>query len=240
MPGGRVAVLAMGKLGSREMTAASDLDLIVIYDFPEARRSRTAGGRWAPALYYARLTQRLVAALTAPTKAGKLYEVDLRLRPSGRKGPLATSLERLRALSARGGGDLGAHGADARARRSRRRGLAREIALVRRRRSASRASPRKLARDIRDMRALIAREKGDKGPFDLKLAPGGLIDVEFIAQYLMLAHARAHPDDPASGDARGSGGGGARRLDFGRGRGGARRRASAHDRRHADPALDLA
>ena len=56
------------------------------------RRTRTGAGRLSPPLYYARLTQRLVTALTAPTKAGLLYEVDLRLRPSGRKGPLATSL----------------------------------------------------------------------------------------------------------------------------------------------------
>jgi glutamate-ammonia-ligase adenylyltransferase len=54
-------------------------------------------------------------------------------------------------------------------------------------------APRRLARDIRDMRALIAKEKGDKGEFDLKLAPGGLIDVEFLAQYLILAHAGAFP-----------------------------------------------
>src|SRR5208283_5886694 len=90
--GGRVAVLAMGKLGSREMTAASDLDLIVVYDFP-AEASESDGARPLGAVvYYTRLTQRLIAALTAPTKAGKLYDVDLRLRPSGRKGPLATQL----------------------------------------------------------------------------------------------------------------------------------------------------
>ena len=89
----------MGKLGSREMTAASDLDLIVIYDFARRGRLRRPAAA-AAGLYYARLTQRLLAALTAPTKAGKLYEVDLRLRPSGRQGPLATHL-RLRTISAR-------------------------------------------------------------------------------------------------------------------------------------------
>jgi len=90
--GGRVAALAMGKLGSREMTAASDLDLILIYDFPPQANESDGRKPLGAELYYARLTQRLVAALTAPTKAGKLYEVDLRLRPSGRKGPLATRL----------------------------------------------------------------------------------------------------------------------------------------------------
>ena len=90
----------MGKLGSREMTAASDLDLILIYDFP-AEAAESDGRRpLGAALYYARLTQRLLAALTAPTKAGKLYDVDLRLRPSGRKGPLATQLSASRSISA--------------------------------------------------------------------------------------------------------------------------------------------
>ena len=92
VPGGRVAVLAMGKFGSREMTAASDLDLIVVYDFPAEASESDGARRLGAVVYYARLTQRLIAALTAPTKTGKLYDVDLRLRPSGGKGPLATQL----------------------------------------------------------------------------------------------------------------------------------------------------
>ena len=90
--GGRVAVVALGKLGSREMTAASDLDLILIYDFPADAGDSDGRRPLGPAVYYARLTQRLISALTAPTKAGRLYEVDMRLRPSGRQGPLATQL----------------------------------------------------------------------------------------------------------------------------------------------------
>src|SRR6202041_419422 len=90
--GGRVAVVALGKLGSREMTAASDLDLMLIYDFP-ADASESDGRRpLGPSVYYARLTQRLISALTAPTKAGRLYEVDMRLSISGRQGLLATPL----------------------------------------------------------------------------------------------------------------------------------------------------
>src|SRR5208282_1411942 len=88
--GGRLAVVALGKLGSREMTASSDLDLILIYDFPTDAGESNGRRPLSPGLYYARLTQRLISALTAPTKAGRLYEVDMRLRPSGRKGPLAT------------------------------------------------------------------------------------------------------------------------------------------------------
>ena len=191
--GGRVAVLAMGKLGSREMTAASDLDLIVIYDFAEDAAASDGRRPLPPSLYYARLTQRLVAALTAPTKAGRLYEVDLRLRPSGRKGPLATSLAAF-AHYQRAEAETWERMALTRARVvAGEATLARDIEdVVRKTLSAARlAGP--LARDVREMRALIAREKGDKGRFDLKLAPGGLIDIEFLVQFLILAHAAAHP-----------------------------------------------
>src|SRR6185312_12060537 len=92
MPGGAFAVIAMGKLGGREMTAASDLDLIFIYDAPPD--AETDGPKNLSAVvYYARLAQRLISALTTPTAAGTLYEVDMRLRPTGNKGPVAVSLE---------------------------------------------------------------------------------------------------------------------------------------------------
>jgi [glutamine synthetase] adenylyltransferase / [glutamine synthetase]-adenylyl-L-tyrosine phosphorylase len=94
--GGRIAAIALGKLGSREMTAASDLDLILIYDFPADAADSDGRKPLGPKLYYARLTQRLISALTAPTKAGRLYDVDMRLRPSGGKGPLATQLTSFR------------------------------------------------------------------------------------------------------------------------------------------------
>ena len=191
--GGRVAVLAMGKLGSREMTAASDLDLIVIYDFPDDAGD-SDGARPLPAgVYYARLTQRLLAALTAPTKSGKLYEVDLRLRPSGGKGPLATQFSSFRLYQANEA-ETWEHMALTRARivaGDRRLGdeIAATIAAVLTR-------PRdkaKLAKDVKAMRELIAREKGDQDPWDLKLVSGGLIDIEFVAQYLTLGEASRVP-----------------------------------------------
>jgi [glutamine synthetase] adenylyltransferase / [glutamine synthetase]-adenylyl-L-tyrosine phosphorylase len=194
VPGGRVAALAMGKLGSREMTAASDLDLIVIYDFAEDAAASDGRRPLPPALYYARLTQRLVAALTAPTKAGGLYEVDLRLRPSGRKGPLATSLSAF-ARYQREDAETWEHMALTRARVvAGDASLAQDIAAIARETLRTPREPVRLARDISDMRALIAKEKGDKGAFDLKLAPGGLIDIEFLAQYLILANAAARPE----------------------------------------------
>jgi glutamate-ammonia-ligase adenylyltransferase len=192
--GGRVAVVAMGKLGSREMTAASDLDLIVIYDFEPDAAASDGRRPLPPALYYARLTQRLVSALTAPTKAGGLYDVDLRLRPSGRKGPLATSLQSF-AQYQRDEAETWEHMALTRARVvAGDATLAGEIEAVALATLTARRNAKKLARDIKDMRALIAKEKGDKGGFDLKLAPGGLIDIEFLAQYLILAHAGERPD----------------------------------------------
>ena len=87
--GGVTAILGMGKLGSRELTAGSDIDLILLYDHSDDEESD--GERpLAPSTYFMRLTQRLIAAISAPTAEGTLYEVDLRLRPSGNKGPVAT------------------------------------------------------------------------------------------------------------------------------------------------------
>ena len=83
----------MGRLGSREMTLASDLDLILIYDAPPDSVARTARSRSRSPTYYARLSQRLIGAITAPTAEGPLYPVDMRLRPSGSSGPIASSLE---------------------------------------------------------------------------------------------------------------------------------------------------
>ncbi|HEY1943620.1 MAG TPA: bifunctional [glutamine synthetase] adenylyltransferase/[glutamine synthetase]-adenylyl-L-tyrosine phosphorylase [Roseiarcus sp.] len=192
--GGRIAVLAMGKLGSREMTAASDLDLIVIYDFPADAGESDGARPLGAAVYYSRLTQRLLAALTAPTKAGKLYDVDLRLRPSGRKGPLATQFsaftlyqsseaetwERMALTRARAVAGEPAFAAEVAAAVARVLALPREAAAV--------------ARDVRAMRDLVAAEKGDQDPWDLKLVSGGLIDIEFVAQYLVLTHALRHPE----------------------------------------------
>ena len=192
--GGRVAALAMGKLGSREMTAASDLDLIVIYDFP-ADAGESKGARpLAPAVYYARLTQRLIAALTSPTKSGRLYEVDMRLRPSGRQGPLATRFPGF-VLYQRDEAETWEHMALTRARAiAGDASLAAEVAAAVRETLTRQREPAKIAKDVRAMRSLIASEKGDGDPWDLKLAAGGLLDIEFVAQFLTLAFAHAHPE----------------------------------------------
>ena len=191
---GRMVVVAMGKLGSREMTAASDLDLLLIYDFPpdaaESNGARPLGAN----LYYSRLTQRLLAALTVPTRAGKLYDVDMRLRPSGNKGPLATQFSSF-ARYQRDEAEIWEHMALTRARVvAGHASLAADVGravheVLTRERDAER-----VAHEVRGMRALIAHEKGDKDPWDLKLVKGGLMDIEFVAQYLSLAFAHARPE----------------------------------------------
>ncbi len=191
--GGRVAVVALGKLGSREMTAASDLDLILIYDFPADAGDSNGRRPLSPSLYYARLTQRLISALTAPTKAGRLYEVDMRLRPSGRQGPLATQFASFK-LYQEDEAETWEHMALTRARFvAGDASLGSDIDKTVRQTLTRKRDAASMARETRTMRALIAKEKGDSDIWDLKLAAGGLIDIEFIAQYLQLALAHRHP-----------------------------------------------
>ena len=194
VPGGRFAVLGLGRLGSRQLTADSDLDLVVLYDFdPDARESDGKRPLDA-AVYYNRLTQRLVAALTVPTRRGRLYEVDLRLRPSGGQGPIANQWQRFAAYW-RKEAEPWEHMALTRAR-----AIAGDPGLMAEAEATAAAilcqsrDPETVAREVRTRRALVAKEKGDHGPLDLKLAPGGLLDLDFLAQALILSHAAAHPD----------------------------------------------
>jgi glutamate-ammonia-ligase adenylyltransferase len=189
MPKGQVAVVALGKLGGREMTASSDLDLILLYDFDEKAGSSTGARPLPGAQYYARLTQRLLAALSAPTAEGTLYQVDFRLRPSGKSGPLATHIDGFVAYQRKEAWTW-EHMALTRARP-----LAGDKALMARAAKEvsaivmSRHDGKKILADILEMRALVEEVKGGEGHWDLKQAPGGLVDIEFIAQYLQLAHA---------------------------------------------------
>jgi glutamate-ammonia-ligase adenylyltransferase len=194
IPGGGAAVIAMGKLGGREMTASSDLDLIVVYDFdPDAVQSD--GERpLAPSQYYSRFTQRLITALSAPTAEGTLFEVDMRLRPSGQKGPVATQMAGFVEYQTKEAWTW-EHLALTRARV-----VSGSPELTRKAEDAIRATltiPRdrqKIAADVRDMRARIAAEKGSTNMWDLKQVRGGLVDLEFIAQHLQLVHAAKHPE----------------------------------------------
>jgi glutamate-ammonia-ligase adenylyltransferase len=194
MKGGTIALIAMGRLGAREMTAASDLDLMLLYDYDE-RAQASDGKRPLPgAQYFARLTQRLVAAVSAPTAEGKLYEVDFRLRPSGNSGPIATHIDGFAVYQAKDAWTW-EHMALTRARV-----VAGDDKLVGRAEAEIAkivAKPRdgvKVIRDVLEMRAMVEEAKGGEGAWDLKQAPGGLVDIEFIAQSLQLAHAAKHPE----------------------------------------------
>ncbi len=191
--GGSVAVLALGKLGGCEMTASSDLDLIVIYDFDPAASVSSGQRGVSPSQYYARFTQRLIAAFTAPTAEGSLYEVDMRLRPSGQQGPVATQLTSFIAYQAEKAWTW-EHMALTRARVVAGSGeLAQSIReaidqiLCRQRERA------RIVTDVRDMRERIAASKGTTDPWNLKQVRGGLVDIEFIAQFLQLVHAAEVP-----------------------------------------------
>ncbi len=192
--GGALAVVGLGKLGSREMTATSDLDLILIYDAPLGVESAGGPQPLHASSYYARLAQRYINALTAMTAEGNLYEVDMRLRPSGTQGPLATGLAAFRryndelawtwehmaltrARAVAGSAELAASIGP----------IVRDI-LVRPR------DPDRLVADVDDMRRRIAEAQKGANPLDLKHRRGGMIDIEFLAQYLMLRAAAEHDD----------------------------------------------
>jgi glutamate-ammonia-ligase adenylyltransferase len=188
-----LALVALGKLGSRELTAGSDLDLVALYDSPDEAQSD--GGRPLDGTtYFMRLTQRLVAALQAPTGEGSLYQVDLRLRPSGNAGLLAQKLRAFRRYHAHSAWTW-EHMALTRARVVLGApAFVREIEATIRGIQTIERDPEALLRDVHAMRQRLARDKPPKGPWDVKLIPGGLVDCEFIAQYLELRHAAAHPE----------------------------------------------
>jgi glutamate-ammonia-ligase adenylyltransferase len=184
--GGGMVVVALGKLGSGDMMAGSDLDLMLVYDHPAAAES--GGPRRLPASqYFARAAQAVVAALTVPTRHGPLYQVDMRLRPSGNKGPVAVSraaFEQYHRESAWTWERLAL---------TRARVVAGPAALRRRVAAAITAALRqndgRVRRDTAEMRARLLRDLPPRGVWDARLRSGGLMEVEFIAQALMLEHA---------------------------------------------------
>jgi glutamate-ammonia-ligase adenylyltransferase len=188
------AIVAMGRLGSREMTASSDLDLILLYDFDAENPDSDGRPSLHGAQYFARFTQRLISAFTTRTNYGVLYEIDMRLRPSGRAGPVASHLASFAEYQEREAWTW-EHMALTRARvisaspdfRARIEKIIRKV--LTRRREASR-----IASDVAEMRRAIALEKGEDDLWDLKYAAGGMVDIDFVAQYLQLVHAAAKPE----------------------------------------------
>ncbi|OJF97367.1 bifunctional [glutamine synthetase] adenylyltransferase/[glutamine synthetase]-adenylyl-L-tyrosine phosphorylase [Pararhizobium antarcticum] len=185
-PGGRVAVIGMGKLGSHELTAGSDVDLILLYDHDDAAGESDGAKPLDSVRYFTRITQRLIAALSAPTAEGVLYEVDMRLRPSGNKGPVATRINAF-ARYQREEAWTWEHMALTRARP-----ICGDATLIAEASAifdevlGQRRDVAKVAADVAEMRGMIDKEKPPSDLWDFKLIPGGLVDIEFIAQYLEL------------------------------------------------------
>ena len=180
---GKWSVCALGKFGGRELTATSDLDLMLIYE-PEDETGANLATRFV---------QRLIAALSAPTEEGALYEVDMQLRPSGRAGPVAVKLSsferyyredawtwefmaltRIRPVA--GDPELG-----------------RRILEAAREALRTKAADPKITEDVADMRRRMARERPSRSQWDVKLAPGGLVDMEFVIQHAILMAAADVP-----------------------------------------------
>ncbi|MCC5992228.1 MAG: glutamine-synthetase adenylyltransferase [Rhodobacteraceae bacterium] len=191
-PGQGAVVLGMGSLGAARLNAASDLDLIIIYDadandISDGRRPLDARS------YYARLTKALLTAITAPTAEGRLYEVDMRLRPSGRQGPVATSLAAFRQYQ-HDDAWTWEHLALTRARRvAGSVALGEKVEAFRRELLVEKSTGPQIARDVADMRARLAQAKPAHGLWDAKAGPGRLMEIELAAQYCALRaghHAR--------------------------------------------------
>ncbi|PCI04359.1 MAG: bifunctional [glutamate--ammonia ligase]-adenylyl-L-tyrosine phosphorylase/[glutamate--ammonia-ligase] adenylyltransferase [Hyphomicrobiales bacterium] len=182
-----ICILGMGKLGSAELTTGSDLDLILLYDHDEKVEKSDGPKPLYVSEYFIRFTQRLVTAMSAPTAEGVLYELDFRLRPSGNAGPLATHIssfikyqtndawtwEALALTRARPiAGD--AKFCDT---------VAKEVTALNGRDRDNKA----VRADVLKMREAIEAEKGTDNPWSIKAAKGGLIDIEFLAQWSILA-----------------------------------------------------
>ncbi|KAF1709203.1 bifunctional [glutamate--ammonia ligase]-adenylyl-L-tyrosine phosphorylase/[glutamate--ammonia-ligase] adenylyltransferase [Pseudoxanthomonas sangjuensis] len=198
VPGGRFAVIGYGTLGGEELGFGSDLDLVFLYD--AAADAVSDGARPLEASrWYARLTQKLVALLGAMTSAGRLYDVDARLRPDGGKSLLVTSLASYRDYQ-RERAWTWEHQALVRAR-----GVAGDGSLLNdfeSVRTQTLSRPRdagKLRDDVVNMRKRMRAEldRSDEAHFDLKQGEGGLVDIEFLLQYLVLRETPAHPRLPA-------------------------------------------
>jgi len=194
LKGSQMAIIAMGKLGGREMTPSSDLDLIYVYDCLDSEEQSDGRRPLMPTQYFARLSQRLINSITAPTGDGVLFEVDMRLRPSGNAGPIASSMDSFIQYQAESAWTW-EHMALTRARvitgspelKDKIENVINHV-LTRER------NPERLVVAVADMRARMNKEHGTQFMWEVKHRRGGLVDIEFITQYLQLLHANKNPD----------------------------------------------
>ncbi|MCB1340851.1 MAG: glutamine-synthetase adenylyltransferase [Pseudooceanicola sp.] len=192
-PGRGAVVLGMGSLGAQRLNTGSDLDLIVIYDpldveYSDGKRPLAARA------YYARLTQALITALTAPMAEGRLYEVDMRLRPSGTQGPVATSWASFRDYQQTSAW-VWEHLALTRARViAGSEALARDVEAFRREVIGGPRERDQVLGEVREMRGRLAEAKVPSGIWDIKTGAGRLLDVELVAQAGALLAGQAARD----------------------------------------------
>lgn len=193
VPGAKVALIGFGRLGSRELTLESDLDLLLLYEHPSKAVQSDGKRPLTPGLYFARLCPRFINAITAMTGEGRLFEVDMRLRPSGNAGPIASELQGF-AEYQRKEAWTWEHMALTRAR------VIAAPPAMRKKFETLRASvlglkrePRKLLANVAHMRQRLAQAKPGSDPWALKQVRGGLVDIEFITQYLQLRHGGTTP-----------------------------------------------
>ena len=185
--------IALGKLGGREMTPTSDLDIIFVYEIPPGMEASDGPRPLPPSQYFARLSQRLINAVTAQTAEGTLFEVDMRLRPSGAAGPIASSLEAF----------IKYHETEAWTWEHMALSRARIVfgpdelrAKVENVIDGTLERPRDadaLLHDVADMRARMDTEHHSDFAWEVKHRRGGLVDIDFLAQYLQLRHAHDCP-----------------------------------------------
>ena len=198
-------IVGYGKLGGIELGPASDLDLVFIHDTDsQAETQATQGQRQiANSVFFARFGQRIIHYLTTQTMSGALYEVDMRLRPSGASGMLVSSFDAFERYQ-REQAWTWEHQALVRARVvAGDHDLARRFAQLRQALVSLPRDARQLQVEVQEMRDKMLSHQGqadsldtgsDTTGFDLKQSRGGMIDIEFIVQYLVLAHAREHPE----------------------------------------------
>ncbi len=184
--GSEFCILAMGRMGSCELTATSDLDLIFLYDFDKVTETSDGIKPLTPSLYFIRLMQRFISAMSSPTSQGKLFELDFRLRPSGNAGPLATHVEGFikyqkeeswvweaqaltRARPIVGDANLIEK-------------ITTEIPII----LKNHPKLHLLEKEILDMRKLLETEKGTKNVWHVKNIAGGFLDIEFISQWIVI------------------------------------------------------
>ncbi len=189
-------IVAYGKLGGLELSYGSDLDIVFLHD--SSGKGQVTDGEKAldNSLFYGRLVRRLVHFLTTQTGSGAMYEVDMRLRPDGQKGLLVTSTDAFERYQEDNAWTW-EHQALLRARAvAGSTTIAGEFVRIRRDTLIDRVKRESLRDDVTSMRQRMRKEldKSNGSRFDLKHGAGGIGDIEFLVQYLVLLHARDHPD----------------------------------------------